>query len=470
MSKYFRFPRKSTGEIRLKGILWSVFLTWIILIGIVNLLLVTIFEQTTGQSLIYIRSITFISISLIALVIGAALYSFEKMMVSIREITGGLEHLYERDLPHSEKHRGPTELINLISSMNSNAVDVRSNFSDLSNERDTLSSLLETMTDGVILVEDGKIEIMNNSAYEILGITEIPEESNSFMNIIRDHEMNSILEETIETSARVESDISFNQTNKIVHVISSPGTQGNEKKVLLTLHDLTESRHIDQTRREFVSNVSHELRTPLASIKAMVESLENGAIKDEKYASDFLHRIHSTVDSMNDIVSDLLILSKAESDDKNITTEKVDIKRAAEFASRALSEKAKGKSVAISITSKGPLALVKANETQIEIVFTNLIDNAIKFSDKNGKVAIEIDSKDNVVVTSVKDNGIGIDREHLDRIFERFYKAERSRHNEGTGLGLSIVRHVIESYGGSIAVESNLGEGASFSFTLPTLD
>ena len=135
-----------------------------------------------------------------------------------------------------------------------------------------------------------------------------------------------------------------------------------------------------------------------------------------------------------------------------------------------MSEKAKGKSVAISITSKGPLALVKANETQIEIVFTNLIDNAIKFSDKNGKVAIEIDSKDNVVVTSVKDNGIGIDREHLDRIFERFYKAERSRHNEGTGLGLSIVRHVIESYGGSIAVESNLGEGASFSFTLPTLD
>ncbi|MFL2640571.1 MAG: sensor histidine kinase [Dehalococcoidia bacterium] len=470
MSKYFRLPRKSTGEIRLKGILWSVFITWVILIGIVNLLLVTIFEQTTGQSLIYIRSITFISISLIALVIGAALYSFEKMMVSIREITGGLEHLYERDLPHSEKHRGPTELINLISSMNSNAVDVRSNFSDLSNERDTLSSLLETMTDGVILVEDGKIEIMNNSAYEILGITEIPAESNSFMNIIRDHEMNSILEETIETSARVESDISFNQTNKIVHVTSSPGTQGNEKKVLLTLHDLTESRHMDQTRREFVSNVSHELRTPLASIKAMVESLENGAIKDEKYASDFLHRIHSTVDSMNDIVSDLLILSKAESDDKNITTEKVDIKRAAEFASRALSEKAKGKSVAISITSKGPLALVKANETQIEIVFTNLIDNAIKFSDKNGKVAIEIDSKDNVVVTSVKDNGIGIDREHLDRIFERFYKAERSRHNEGTGLGLSIVRHVIESYGGSIAVESNLGEGASFSFTLPTLD
>ena len=390
-------------------------------------------------------------------------------MSSIREITGGLEHLYERDLPHSEKDRGPTELVNLISSMNSNAVDVRSNFSDLSNERDTLSSLLETMTDGVILVEDGKIEIMNNSAYEILGITEIPEESNSFMNIIRDHEMNSILEKTIETSARVESDISFNQTNKIVHVISSPGTQGNEKKVLLTLHDLTESRHIDQTRREFVSNVSHELRTPLASIKAMVESLENGAIKDQKYASDFLHRIHSTVDSMNDIVSDLLILSKAESDDKNITTEKVDIKRAAEFASRALSEKAKGKSVAISITSKGPLALVKANETQIEIVFTNLIDNAIKFSEENGEVVIEINSKDNVVVTSVKDNGIGIDREHLDRIFERFYKAERSRHNEGTGLGLSIVRHVIESYGGSIEVESNLGEGAIFSFTLPKL-
>lgn len=469
MSKYFRLPRKSTGEIRLKGILWCVCVTWLILLGIANLLLATIFEQTIGQSLVYIRSITFISISFIALVIGTALYSIERMMVSIREITGGLEHLYERDLPHSEKDRGPIELINLISSMNRISKDVRSNFSDLSNERDTLSSLLETMTDGVILVEDGKIEIMNNSAYEILGIKEIPEESNSFMNIIRDHEMNSILKETMETSARVESDISFNQTNKIVHVTSSPGTQGNEKKVLLTLHDLTESRHIDQTRREFVSNVSHELRTPLASIKAMVESLENGAVQDEAYASDFLHRIHSTVDSMNDIVSDLLILSKSESDHRNVSVDIVDIKRAAEFASRSLNEKAQEKSISISITSKGSPALVKANETQIEIVFANLIDNAIKFSNKKGTVFVDIDCKDNIVVTSVRDNGIGIDREHLDRIFERFYKAERSRHNEGTGLGLSIVRHVVESYGGSIEVKSNLGEGATFSFTLPNL-
>ena len=469
MRKYFRLPETSTREIRLKWILWSVFLTWLLLIGIANLLLITIFEQTTGQYLIYTRGITFISISLIALVIGIGLYLIEKTMVSIRKITGGLEHLYERDLPHSDKDRDPAALLNLISSLNKISEDVRSNFSDLSNERDTLSSLLETMADGVILVKDGKIEIMNNSAYEMLGITEIPEESNSFMNIVRDHEMNSILEETIEKSTRVESDISFNQTNKIVHVISSPGTQGNEKKVLLTLHDLTESRHIDLTRREFVSNVSHELRTPLASIKAMVESLENGAVRDEEYASDFLHRIHSTVDSMNDIVSDLLILSKAESDHKNIKTDTVDIKRAAEFASMALNEKAQKKSISISITSQGALALVKANETQIEIIFTNLIDNAIKFSNEEGKVEIEINSKDNIVVTSVRDSGIGIDREHIDRIFERFYKAERSRHNEGTGLGLSIVRHVVESYGGSIEVESNLGEGAIFSFTLPKL-
>ena len=111
--------------------------------------------------------------------------------------------------------------------------------------------------------------------------------------------------------------------------------------------------------------------------------------------------------------------------------------------------------------------MVKANETQIEIVFTNLIDNAIKFSEEGGEVWVDIDSRNNMVLASVRDNGVGINSEDIDRIFERFYKAERSRHNEGTGLGLSIVRHIIESFGGSIEVKSNVGEGSLFSFELP---
>ena len=111
--------------------------------------------------------------------------------------------------------------------------------------------------------------------------------------------------------------------------------------------------------------------------------------------------------------------------------------------------------------------MVNDNETQIEIVFTNLIDNAIKFSEEGGEVWVDIDLNNNMVAASVRDNGVGINSEDIDRIFERFYKAERSRHNEGTGLGLSIVRHIIESFGGSIEVESNLGEGSLFSFELP---
>ncbi len=467
MKKYFRVPLTLIRAIGSKQVLFVILLGCILFIAAANLLLSSIFQEPASEYLIYSRIISVIAISLIGLSIATAVYSIEKHLNSIRKITGELENLYEEDLPYSEKHDAPEAMLNLISSLNRISEDVRSNFNALSNERDTLSSLLETMTDGVILVNDSKIEIINNSAYQMLGIEQISSDSNSFMDIVRDHEINSILDEAIETGSRVEADIQFNQTNKIVHVISSPGTEANRKKVLLTLHDLTESRHIDLTRREFVSNVSHELRTPLASIKAIVESLESGAIKDEKYASDFLHRIHSTVDSMNDIVSDLLILSKAESDTETTETEIVDVGAAAQFSLSSLGDKAAQKNVSISINAKAPSALVKANETQIEIVFTNLIDNAIKFSEEGGEVWVDIDLNNNMVAASVRDNGVGINSEDIDRIFERFYKAERSRHNEGTGLGLSIVRHIIESFGGSIEVESNLGEGSLFSFELP---
>ncbi|MEC8945230.1 MAG: ATP-binding protein [Chloroflexota bacterium] len=467
MKKYFRVPLTLIRAIGLKQVLFLILLGCIFFIAAANLLLSSIFQEPASEHLIYSRIISVIAISLIGLSIATAVYSIEKHLYSIRKITGELENLYEEDLPYSEKHDAPEAMLNLISSLNRISEDVRSNFNALSNERDTLSSLLETMTDGVILVNDSKIEIINNSAYQMLGIEEISADSNSFMDIVRDHEINSILDEAVETGSRVEADILFNQTNKIVHVISSPGTEANRKKVLLTLHDLTESRHIDLTRREFVSNVSHELRTPLASIKAIVESLESGAIQDEKYASDFLHRIHSTVDSMNDLVSDLLILSKAESDTENTETDIVDVGAAAQFSLNTLGDKAAQKHVSLSINAKASPALVKANETQIEIVFTNLIDNAIKFSEEGGEVWVDIDLNNNMVAASVRDNGVGINSEDIDRIFERFYKAERSRHNEGTGLGLSIVRHIIESFGGSIEVKSNVGEGSLFSFELP---
>ena len=467
MKKYLRAPATLMRAFGLKQVLLVIILSCLLFIAAANLLLTSIFQDAVSQQLLYSRIISFTAISLVGLSIATAVYSIEKHLASIRKITGELENLYEQDLPYSEKPDAPEAMLNLISSLNRISEKVRSNFNALSNERDTLSSLLETMTDGVILVNDSKIEIINNSAYQMLGIEEITSDSNSFMDIVRDHEINAILDETIESGSRVEADILFNQTNKTIHVIASPGTEGNGKKVLLTLHDLTESRHIDLTRREFVSNVSHELRTPLASIKAIVESLESGAIQDEKYALDFLQRIHYTVDSMNDIVSDLLILSKAESEAENTGTDTIDLGKAAQFSLRSLQDKADQKNVSISINTKSPAALVQANETQIEIVLTNLIDNAIKFSEQDGEVWVDIDSKNNMVVVSVRDNGIGINSEDIDRIFERFYKAERSRHNEGTGLGLSIVRHIIESFGGSIEVKSNVGEGSLFSFELP---
>ena len=237
--------------------------------------------------------------------------------------------------------------------------------------------------------------------------------------------------------------------------------------MLLSLHDLTAFRQLETTRREFVSNVSHELRSPLASIRSMVETLAGGAIDDRRTAADFVARIEQDVRRMEALVSELLELSRLESGQVALDVRPLGLKSIAEDTVAAFRERSADLGVSIDIEIPDDLPLVSGESEKIRQVLTNLMDNALKFTPRGGSITLSALPHQRNVTTRVSNTGDGIAPEHLPHLFERFYKVDRSRRDQGTGLGLAIVKHVVLAHGGDVDVESSLGEGATFTFTLP---
>jgi PAS domain S-box-containing protein len=236
---------------------------------------------------------------------------------------------------------------------------------------------------------------------------------------------------------------------------------------LLLFDDVTELRRLETVRRDFVANVSHELRTPLASIRAMAETLQDGAINDMAVAGRFVNIIVGEVERLTRILEDLLILSRAESKlPERHSFVLSDLVR--DVVERFQPQAGKAQ---IQLSYQGPRPLmVVANRDQIEQVLVNLVDNAIKYTPPGGRVDVTAKPQDQLVTVYVVDTGIGILSQDLPRLFERFYRVDkaRSRQSGGTGLGLSIVKHIVETHGGKVMVESEYGRGSTFSFTLPS--
>jgi two-component system, OmpR family, phosphate regulon sensor histidine kinase PhoR len=245
--------------------------------------------------------------------------------------------------------------------------------------------------------------------------------------------------------------------------ISSDGLSG----ALILLQDLTELRSLQTTRRELIGNISHEFRTPLAGIKAMTQTLQGGAIEERETANDFLVRIEAEVDRLTQMVSELTELSRIESGKVELKVEIVDINKLIEEVLTQLQPLADRQNLAMKNDFKSGQLLVKADKERIRQVIINLVHNAIKFS-KPGKTITAITGKQGVfAIIEITDEGIGISQDDLAHIFERFYKADKSRSGQGTGMGLAIAKHLVQAHGGSISATSEEGKGTTITFSLP---
>ncbi|MGD9202658.1 MAG: ATP-binding protein, partial [Chitinispirillia bacterium] len=365
----------------------------------------------------------------------------------------------------------------LVLSMNSMARQLNERIQTITIQKNEQNAIFTAMIEGVIAIDLNEYIIwINEAASEMLDLNAQVSKGKSIQEVIRNTAFQKFIQKLLEKKSTLNTEITITGNRNIPRIINVQGTsiKGIDNKtingVLTVLHDVTHLKRLEKIRRDFVSNVSHELRTPLTSIKGFVETLLNGAKDDPDALKRFLHIIQKQVNRLYMIVEDLLVLSRLEKEEsKNeLHLECVPIKNIIESAIEVCEEQAGKKNITIKHNDQEDMEIL-VNPSIFEQALINLIDNAIKYSNKNTDITIKVKKQQENFIISVKDNGCGISSKHHHRLFERFYRVDKARSNKlgGTGLGLAIVKHIINLHGGTVSVQSKVGQGSTFTIELP---
>ena len=341
-------------------------------------------------------------------------------------------------------------------------------------QKDRLMTLIENMGSGLLFIDSkGYITLTNRTFKEVFQVKDETFLNKLYLDVIPYQDICYLIEEVFMTEKKVrkQMQLMFSMTKKHFEVYGAPIiSQGNEwKGIVLVFHDITELKKLEQIRKDFVANVSHELKTPITSIKGFAETLLDGALNDPKTLKSFLSIILNESERLQTLINDLLELSKIEQHNFRLTIENIDLVKIVSESIEILSDKANRKDIQIHIHSDEPTLRMKGDPRRLKQIFINIIDNAITYTPNQGDIKIRLNDLQDKVRVTITDTGIGISKEEIPRIFERFYRVDRARSREsgGTGLGLAIVKHLMEAHHGYISVESEIGKGTSFHLTFP---
>jgi two-component system phosphate regulon sensor histidine kinase PhoR len=408
-----------------------------------------------------------------ALAILLAAWIAGRITLPLRELTDTVEKMSDSSLKGQRLTsalipRHTDEVGKLTGAFNSLALQLQSQIDDLQAERDKLAAVLQEMTDGVLIIDpSGKVQMLNTAAEDMFGTTLEAAVGRSVAQTVRHYQIVDLWQRCQETGEAQSAILEIIDKKLYLQGVATPLGHAHSGSILLLFQNLTRLRQLETVRRDFVSNISHELRTPLASLKALTETLQDGALDDPTAARRFLERIETEVDSMSLMVAELLELSRIESGRvplKLAPASSLDILTSAVDRLRLQAERA---GLSLALDCPPDLPQVMGDQPRLEQVTVNLLHNAIKFTPAGGKILVSARLLDDQVIFSVKDTGVGIPSADLPRIFERFYKTDRGRATGGTGLGLSIARHLVDAHGGKIWVESIEGKGSTFYFSIP---
>jgi two-component system phosphate regulon sensor histidine kinase PhoR len=408
------------------------------------------------------------------LVIASYLLSLQ-ISKPILEIKDGAHRFTKGDLNFKLVIPTSQELGELAKSLNLMASTLNDRIQTVTRQRNELKAILTSMTEGVIAVDSREhIISINPSAEKLFGVTESVVINKWIHEVIRNANLDRFLTHVMTSDTIVETTFSLHALEGELHINATGTILGDKNRgpegAVLVFNDITRLRQLENIRKDFVSNVSHELRTPLTSIKGFVETILSGNYSFPEEVSRFLEIIASKTDRLCSIADDILSLSSIERDQEyqEIEIAEGDIKSVLEDAIRSCTGKARKKNIAINLNISLPLRL-GMNAQLIEQAVTNLLDNAIKYSGEGKPISIEAVQQEKSIIIRIQDQGIGIPHEHLNRIFERFYRVDKARSRKlgGTGLGLSIVKNIIIAHGGQVTVESEPGKGSTFRIVLP---
>ena len=406
------------------------------------------------------KRVTVVAVALGLFSLIYAFFSSKRLSDPIKELVQATSRVAQGDFDARVLPKGKGELGELAERFNEMAAKLKELFQENLQRKEELERIFSSLEDGLLVLDrEGKVILFNKKAQEILKGKELSDRS--FWEI-GDPAFREAISRVRKTEGNLTEELEISGG---VFLLSATylATTG---QTLVLLHDITHLKRMQELKRDLVANVSHELRTPLTAIKGFLEAFEDENSREAR--SHYLEIIKKHVDRLTNIVQDLLVLSELEDKKTKLDLEDIDLKTLLQEVLRPFEEKVKKKGLSLKVDFDPGLPPIKADPFRLQQAFFNLIDNAVKYTEQ-GEIRISTKGKADHVEIEVADTGIGIPKEHLPRIFERFYVVDKSRSRRlgGTGLGLSIVKHIVLLQGGEIDVESTPGVGTRFRVRLP---
>ncbi|MBM7713846.1 two-component system phosphate regulon sensor histidine kinase PhoR [Bacillus thermophilus] len=390
----------------------------------------------------------------------------------IEEMITVSERLKDKDYSARVRMQPKGELGRLANAINVLAASLKSQMEQIQENEQQLMGVLTYMKSGVLLVDkDGRILLANRAMGDMLGLEPETLKGKLHVEVGKSADLSRLIDQCLLEGKEIRDEIQFYFPDERIldaHLAPYVGKRNELKGIVAVLHDITDIRRLEKMRSEFVANVSHELKTPITSVKGFAETLLDGAMDDEELLHDFLNIIHKESVRLHRLINDILHLSKIEQHLVTPIVEEVNVTEVIRNVAETIRKEVKTKGLELELPDNTNV-WVEGERDRIQQIILNLVSNAVVYTPEGGKISVSVSERENEVDIRVQDNGIGISKKDLPRIFERFYRVDkaRARDSGGTGLGLAIVKHLIESHHGSIKVESEEGEGTIFTVTLP---
>ncbi|MGO1923322.1 MAG: two-component system histidine kinase PnpS [Jeotgalicoccus sp.] len=411
-------------------------------------------------------------IILLVSVISAGLLSYN-ITKPINRVINVTKRLQNKDYSARINADYSGEIGDLNTSVNALAASLQAHVNEIEESEKQLNSILSNLVSGVVLIDDkGKIDLTNHATERFLSKHTSKIEGREYTYVFGplgiDHLIKTVIEDNVKRHD--EAHIYFPEERILdVHIAPYYSQNWHQRGAIIVLHDITDIRRLEKMRSEFVANVSHELKTPITSVKGFAETLLSGDVPDEATANQFMQIIYDESERLNRLITDLLELSKIEKQAMPLKITAVNVNEIIENSTQTISKFARDKNLTLHLPDDEKPVYVEADIDRLGQIVLNLVANAVNYTSDNGDIYIDVEERSSKIVLSVKDTGMGIPEEALDRLFERFYRVDkaRSRHSGGTGLGLAIVKHLVESHDGRIYVNSKEGIGTTFTVELP---
>jgi two-component system phosphate regulon sensor histidine kinase PhoR len=411
------------------------------------------------------------ALAMVLLAGGISIWSARGLSQRIRKLEEFSHRVAAGDFRAFETEGQGDELDDLARAFNATAARLAETIRVLSDERNREATILGSMVEGVAVISAKERVLYSNRAFlQILGLEGETVEDRPLIEVVRHSGLLTVIKQALQAEKQESSEIVVGTVRpRSFAATATPVRAGGASGAVLVLHEISELRRLERVRQDFVANVSHEFRTPLTAIQGFSETLLSGALEDPANRRRFVEIIRDHAARLARLTEDLLELSRIEAGELKLEFQPVSVRQLVDSCVETASLKAGTKQLGLDVAVPEGLPAVRGDANRLQEVLQNLLDNAVQYTPSGGKIEVAAANSNGQIVFTVTDTGIGIPQAEQSRIFERFYRvdAARSREAGGTGLGLSIARHIVEAHGGRIWVESTVGEGSRFHFSIP---